>query len=246
MTSRSSGELFVWQGLSFEQADHVFKIGTDALLLATWVPRVVPEALSILDAGTGTGFLAIAMAAAFPGARVLGVDVNEDALALAGRNAMRNEQSGRMKFHQENICAGLAPGSGPFDLVISNPPYFDRDSPSDAMHDLLARHRAFEAGDWIRGCSGNLLPDGHLCLVVPAGDAFAWIRDGNKLGWYVRHRLDVRVFATDAHPKRTLLHMTTRLAVLETAQIALYRVRDEWHPEFLAWRDEAWPAREGT
>jgi release factor glutamine methyltransferase len=82
-----------------------------ALLDGTEAPRV-------LDVGTGSGAIALAIAAERPDAHVTATDSSSDALALAHENAERLELG--VELVETNLLDGLA---GPFDLVVSNPPY---------------------------------------------------------------------------------------------------------------------------
>jgi release factor glutamine methyltransferase len=78
----------------------------------------------VLDVGVGSGAIALALADEHPGARVHGVDVSAAALALADENARRTGLADRVVF-EVGDAAGLP--SGPFDLVVSNPPYVEPD-----------------------------------------------------------------------------------------------------------------------
>lgn len=82
------------------------------------------EAPAVLDVGVGSGAIALAIADEHPGARVTGIDVSPDALALAAENAARTG------LPLELVAADLRDGlpAGPWDLVVANPPYVD---PSD-------------------------------------------------------------------------------------------------------------------
>jgi release factor glutamine methyltransferase len=82
-----------------------------ALIARIAAPRVV-------DVGTGSGAIALAIAQEHPGARVTATDISPAALALALENADRLELA--VGFVETSLLEGLA---GPFDLVISNPPY---------------------------------------------------------------------------------------------------------------------------
>jgi release factor glutamine methyltransferase len=73
----------------------------------------------ILDVGTGSGAIALALADEHPGARVFGVDASPRALAVAERNAERLVLG--VRFARHDLWSGLP--AGPFDLVVSNPPY---------------------------------------------------------------------------------------------------------------------------
>jgi release factor glutamine methyltransferase len=76
----------------------------------------------VLDVGVGSGAIALALADEHPGARVHGVDVSADALTLADENARRTGLADRVVF-ELGEAATLPPG--PFDLVVSNPPYVE-------------------------------------------------------------------------------------------------------------------------
>src|SRR5258707_6576655 len=78
------------------------------------------EALRILDIGTGSGALLLALLSELPKARGTGTDISAAALDIARGNAERNRLSGRCTFVVCDIAAGV---QGPFDLIVSNPPY---------------------------------------------------------------------------------------------------------------------------
>ena len=80
------------------------------------------EGASVLDFGTGSGCLAIAIAAQVAGAEIHALDVSEDALAVARTNAARHGLSGRIQFHRGDGFAALPEGMR-FDFIVSNPPY---------------------------------------------------------------------------------------------------------------------------
>jgi release factor glutamine methyltransferase len=75
-----------------------------------------------LDFGTGTGCIAIALAAKCPNAKITALDVSAEALALAKQNAAQNQVAERIEFLHGDGFAALAAGMQ-FDLLISNPPY---------------------------------------------------------------------------------------------------------------------------
>jgi release factor glutamine methyltransferase len=76
----------------------------------------------ILDLGTGSGAIALALAKLFPDSGVTAVDTSAEALALAAENAAATGLAARVRFLESDWFAGLVPGEA-FDLVASNPPY---------------------------------------------------------------------------------------------------------------------------
>src|SRR5579871_3200332 len=87
------------------------------LELAREVPR--PK---IVDVGTGSGCIALALAHELPSAELYAVDVSKDALEIARANAARLQLDGRVQFVRSNVLDTLA-GVHDFDFVVSNPPY---------------------------------------------------------------------------------------------------------------------------
>jgi release factor glutamine methyltransferase len=78
----------------------------------------------ILELGTGSGAIALALAQALPKGRVLATDISPQALALAKENALRNGLEGRVSFIESDWFEGVV---GEFDLVVANPPYVSRE-----------------------------------------------------------------------------------------------------------------------
>jgi release factor glutamine methyltransferase len=79
----------------------------------------------VLDVGTGTGAIALAIADEVPDARVTAIDVSADALALARENLELTGINGRVRLVEHDLTFGL--GNADFDLVVSNPPYVEPD-----------------------------------------------------------------------------------------------------------------------
>jgi release factor glutamine methyltransferase len=131
------------------------------------------EGPRVLDVGTGSGAIALAIADEHAGAMVTGIDASSDALEVAGANALRTSLT--IELRHWDLYAGL-PG-GPWDLVVSNPPYVlpeelatlepeVRDwEPREALVGLGATEAV------ARGSVDVLRSGGALVLEVAAGDA---------------------------------------------------------------------------
>jgi len=95
----------------------------EAALDAVVADALQMEKLRILDIGTGSGALLLALLSELPNAVGIGTDISMAALQVARANAERNDLAGRCTFVACDIAAGL---QGPFDLIVSNPPYVAR------------------------------------------------------------------------------------------------------------------------
>ncbi|MFM8436075.1 MAG: peptide chain release factor N(5)-glutamine methyltransferase [Planctomycetia bacterium] len=89
------------------------------------------DAPRIMDVGTGSGAIAVTLAKRLPRARLVATDISAAALAVAGENARRHGVADRIEFVECDLCADPRAG-GPFDVIVSNPPYV-RDDEFDAL-----------------------------------------------------------------------------------------------------------------
>ena len=80
-----------------------------------------PHGLRIVDVGTGSGAIALALTTELPRAEIHATDISSEALEVARANAARLQLTSRIEFHLADLLGGLPPGS--FDFVVSNPPY---------------------------------------------------------------------------------------------------------------------------
>ena len=98
----------------------------------------------VLDVGTGSGAIALAIAEEHPGARVVATDISADALAVAAENRARTGLEGRVELVLGHLVAGMR---GPFDLVVSNPPYI----PPEEFDTLDPEVRLYEPREAVVG-----------------------------------------------------------------------------------------------
>jgi release factor glutamine methyltransferase len=138
----------------------------------------------VLDVGVGSGAIALAIADEHPGAQVVATDSSPDALAVAAENAARTGL--QVELVEGELLAGLA---GPFDLVVSNPPYVAPDEvgtlpPEVAEHEPRAALIETGATEAIaEQALGALGPGSSLALEVADGKAPAVARRLNMLGY---------------------------------------------------------------
>jgi len=136
-----------------------------------------PQLSAILDVGTGSGVIALTLAAQFPEAEVAAVDISDEALALARENAERLGLQERVRFAKGNLLTGI---DGTFDLIVANLPYVangDRPALSrEVLRDPALAVFGGERGDelvreLISAARDRLRPGGMLALEVGMGQA---------------------------------------------------------------------------
>lgn len=154
-------------GLDFEVSPDVLIPRHDTETLVTTALESVPAARSVLDIGTGSGCIAIAVAKQLPAAMVLATDISEAALVVARRNAELNGTN--IELLHGSLLEPV--GDRCFDLILSNPPYIP--SADIASLEPEVRH-----GDPLRALDGGIDGLDIYRLLVPA--AVAHLNPG---GW---------------------------------------------------------------
>ena len=142
LTPRPETEFVVEEAIErFAGARHA-KVGADAPLVSAHPSRVA-------DVGTGSGCLAISLALEFRAARLVATDISTAALDVARRNATRHRVGDRIELSRTSLLTGVA---GPFDLIVSNPPYVA----SGDIADLPPEVRDYEPREALDGGTDGL------------------------------------------------------------------------------------------
>jgi release factor glutamine methyltransferase len=129
----------------------------------------------IVDVGTGSGCIALALAHEWKGAEVYAVDLSAEALEIAHANAVRLQLDRRVRFLRSNVLEALV-NTSDFDFVVSNPPYvgFDEaDKVQKSVRDFEPRMAVFAGeqgldviGPLVRQAHGVLKPGGWMALEI--------------------------------------------------------------------------------
>ncbi len=144
-----------------------YRVAIDPVLLAAAVPAKPGE--TVLDAGSGTGAAALALAARLEGVRVTGLEAAEGLVALAGESARESGLSDRVAFIEGDLLTpppDFEPGR--FDHVMANPPHLAAGSgnlPSDQAKLKATVEGAAVLGDWLRFSLAMVLDGGTVTVV---------------------------------------------------------------------------------
>jgi release factor glutamine methyltransferase len=107
------------------ETEHLVEVALDRLAVrevrAGRDPRLTGENISIVDIGTGSGCIAVALAKELPAAKIYATDISQSALEIARRNADCHKLADRIQFTESNLLQSLSLSK--FDLIVSNPPY---------------------------------------------------------------------------------------------------------------------------
>jgi len=145
------------------------KVGTDGVLLGSWVQA--PSPLHILDIGSGSGLIALMLAQRFPHARITGIELDHDSYLQSMENVEASPFLERVHIlHADFLNYNF--GGKTFDLIVSNPPFFERAFLSGNVTRDQARHTfSLPHSIMIEKATALLNKHGSLNLILPVEEA---------------------------------------------------------------------------
>lgn len=178
------------------------KIGVDAVLIGAWTR--VEEAHTILDVGTGCGIIALMCAQRNSTAQIAAIDIDESSVEEASMNFNASPWRDRLTAIKRDFNS-FADSSEKFDLIISNPPFFNSGLFRPNTSRLLARHESsLSPAELIRKGCHLLTPEGRLSMVVPYERVNTLINETEGNGLVITRACKVRGHS-NAEYKRALL-----------------------------------------
>lgn len=192
---------FTFRQFEIQQSEKVFRVGTDGVLLGA--SATVSHASKVLEVGTGTGLVSLMLAQRNPQAEFLGIDINEDAAELTRLNFKNSPFAARLNNLHQDFKAFSTPEI--FDLVVSNPPYFEA---SDSEKDKIARQTVELNFLQLIVKSVELLSEkGVLSVIIPVEAGESFIHTAQNNGLILIRRVNIKGIET-ANIKRLILEFS--------------------------------------
>ena len=208
--------IFHFKKFDVKNERSAMKVNTDGVLLGICAP-MQPSDRQILDIGTGTGTAALVLAqrmngaamedgAGFTGidAMITGIDIDEDAAAEAGENFRESPWSGILTALHTPLSE-YEPDSG-FDLIVSNPPYYDDSLINQDARKATARHTGggLSYREILAFAETRLNTGGRLCIILPADQERELLRYGRMHGLHPSNILRIKTVQRKA-PSRIIV-----------------------------------------
>lgn len=158
---------FQFKEFTVEQSQCAMKIGTDGILLGAWIhPQEAP--INVLDVGSGTGVIALMMAQRFAMADIEAVELDEAAFEQSVSNFENSPWGDRMFCYHASFQEFFQEMEGPYDLIVSNPPYFEATQKTlDQQRNTARFEDALPFEHLLYGASKLLSEQGTFALIVP-------------------------------------------------------------------------------
>lgn len=198
---------FEFKQFRIEQHKAAMKVGTDGVLLGAWTP--VEDAKKILDVGTGTGLIAL-MLAQRSSAIIDAVEIDELACEEAKFNFEQSAWSDRLHIYHSDFQLFAAMPCEPYDLIVSNPPFFVNSLKTTNVALAVARHdHMLTFNQLIIGARKLLSNVGRLCVIIPFSSCVEFRESARLSGFYLRQQTIV-IPKSGRVPKRVMLEFTAQ------------------------------------
>lgn len=205
------------------------KVGTDAVLLGAWTP--VDSARRILDIGTGSGVIALMLAQrSHPDTHIDAIEIDANASLQASENILASPWPDKVLVHHVSLQAYQ---SEPYDLIVSNPPYFGAGQSFSDPARATARHDgALSQHELLQSAARLLAPAGRLALVMPKEEGE---RCCALAAQYGLHCLQIdRVRSTPSKEVNRLLMLFSRECVgIECNEICIHSASGSYSERYI-------------
>lgn len=212
--------VFKFKKFDIEQQGCAQKVGTDSMVLGAFAEYKDPE--RILDIGTGNGVIALMMAQKFRNAEITGIEIQKECAELA----QFNFDNSRFK---DRVCVLNADVNNcvftkKFDLIISNPPFFENATESSRIERTTARHQTtLNLFQLMYFAKNNLNAQGAIWLIVPQESTKKLMNYSNESGLVLTKR--IKVLGKPTHHKRDIL-VFVKTNIVSSCTSRSFAIRD--------------------
>jgi len=207
-----SNPYFAFKQFTVYQDRCAMKVGTDGVLLGAWTN--VEGMKRILDVGTGTGLIAL-MLAQRSGALIDAVEIDRDSAEQALQNVKSSPWPDRINVYHTSFQCFTAGSIVKYNLIVSNPPFFQQALKSPDKARTMARHDAGLSLQSLLFYAGSiLLPDGKLSTIIPSDSIEVFTHQAYLNGFY---------------PERIVKLLTTAYGKPSRIMIELSRAKQHEH-----------------
>lgn len=198
---------FRFRQFTVNQSEDVFRVGTDGVLLGALAD--ISGQKKFLEVGTGTGLISLMLAQRNPHCQITAIDINEKAVLLAKENFENSPFSDRLSVMQSDFKNFNDDES--YDLIVSNPPYFDENS---SAKDAVARQKIeLDFNDLIKKSSELISDEGTFCVIIPFESGPEFISESRQQQFQLIRKVNIAGII-GSKPKRLILEFSKTEKVL--------------------------------
>lgn len=227
-------KFFQFKQFTVHQENAALKVSTDSCLFGAWIAREIRntkyDVRKALDVGAGTGLLML-MLAQQSVVFIDGIEIDEPSYLDAKRNIEASAWSNRLKVlldDAKQMELGMK-----YDLIISNPPFYEGDLKSDAGNRNVAMHdTGLKLNELIQVVDKNLHEDGLFAVLLPYHRTDFFVTDAADKNLYLLKRVDVKQTINHSF-FRTMLLLGRKISKTETSSVTIKNDSNEYTDAFV-------------
>ncbi len=202
---------FLFKKFTIHQDKCAMKVGTDGVLLPCWVPKeILSKSNNILDIGTGTGVISLILAQRKDNlsTSIDALEIDEQAAKQASLNFKNSPWAKQIKIIN-NTLNNYNPNKK-YDLIISNPPYFENGLKSEKEVKNLARHTdslSFE--QLIKNSAKLQLNNGYLAIIIPYNSSSKITRIATENKYILKSHCKVKPTSQKGYKRSLMIFQKT-------------------------------------
>jgi tRNA1Val (adenine37-N6)-methyltransferase len=223
---------FQFKEFRIEQGKCSMKVCTDACIFGSWIAAYQLHANNCLDIGTGTGLLSLMYTQKNANAIIDAVEIEREAYEQARENFVDSKWNHRLHVFNEDIKA-FAPAKK-YDLIISNPPFYENDLLSEEKEKNIAKHSAgLNFKDLINCIKDLLKEDGYFTVLLPYHRLDDFIKLADENNFFLKEKVLIR--QTPKHNFfRGILLFSSRRADVKISELIIKDQEGSYSDEFIA------------
>lgn len=218
---------FRFKQFSLSHSHSAQKIGTDSVILGSWLQADAPQ--KILDVGSGCGLLAFMMAQRFHQAQIIGVEKDLPSYQESLQNIETSPYQKQVEFIQADFSQWQSKDQ--LDLIVSNPPYFESGQATDRpARDNARRQKSLSHSILLQQMKKHLSDSGSMHLILPPTETKNFINNAVKEGLHLIRFCEVKSRANTA-TKRCLFSLSKTESPCHKEELILYSEDGTRHPQ---------------
>ena len=203
------------------------KVGTDGVLLGAWAP--VENARRVVDMGSGTGLISLMIAQRSPEIKITALDIDFESIEEANQNFTNSPWKDRV---EGVLCDFLDySNSERFDLIVSNPPYFENGLLNESKRKASSRHEAsLPLVNLFEKSKELLTKKGEFVLILPAQSASKWIDNALKINLFCFK--EITIYGKPNLPKRSILFFSKENKEIRNEELIIRNLDNKYTEEY--------------
>jgi tRNA1Val (adenine37-N6)-methyltransferase len=224
---------FKFKQFSINHDRCAMKIGTDGVLLGAWA-SIENKPSSILDIGAGTGLLSLMLAQRSLSETIEALEIDEDAYEQCVENFEASSWANRLFCYHAGLDEFIEEIEEPYDLIVSNPPFFSEDvSSGNTARDIARQNQSLPFDELLEGVSKLLSPDGLFTTIIPFKEERDFIMLAATFGLFPNRILRVKGNPS-AETKRSLLEFSFKEGEVLENELTIELKRHQYTEEYIA------------